>query len=177
MQPTRSPNRPSGTQRIVALFRARTRPGTVRRLAILAEDGTLAPIGRSSELLVVIERHSDQALTFVWRSKGALTVTTVLGTFLGDAHAFPQCLLAGCLPQRVHDRQPCARRCRRTEARKTCVGSLSDEVRTTDSGERYALYEPHLDGRGTIAPSRSLGIEEAPPAQERRPEGREGLKR
>ena len=78
---------------------------------MLAEDGTLARTGRWSELLAVIERHGGQALTFVWRKKGAVTVTTVLETFLADPHAFPQYLLARCLPQREHDRQHCARRC------------------------------------------------------------------
>jgi hypothetical protein len=80
-------------------------------MAMLAENGTLARTGRWSELLVVIERHGDRALNFVSRNKGALTVTTVLETFLCDPHAFPQCLLTRCLPQREHDRQPCARRC------------------------------------------------------------------
>ena len=74
---------------------------------------------------MVIERHGDQARTFVWRNKGALTVTTVLETFLADPHAFPQCLLARCLPQREHDRQPCARRCRWTDARKRKVRKLA----------------------------------------------------
>jgi hypothetical protein len=118
MQPTGSPNPPSDAQLIVALSRARTRPGTVRQLAILAEDGTLAWTGRWSELLAVIERHGDRALNFVWRNKSALTITTVLETFLADPEAFPQCLLARCLPQREPDRQPCARRCRWTEARQ-----------------------------------------------------------
>jgi hypothetical protein len=63
---------------------------------------------------VVIERHGDRALNFVGRKNGALALTTVLGTFLSDAGAFPQCLLARCLPQREHDRQRSARRCRRT---------------------------------------------------------------
>jgi hypothetical protein len=88
MQPTRSPNPPSAAQWIVALSRARARPGTVRRLAILAEDGTLARSGRWDELLAVIERHGDRAMDFVWRNKGALTVATVLGTFLADPEAF-----------------------------------------------------------------------------------------
>ena len=88
MQPTRSPNPPSPGQRIVALSRARTRPGTVRRLAILAEDGGLARSGRRDELLAVIERHGDRALDFTWRHKGALAVATVLGTFLADPEAF-----------------------------------------------------------------------------------------
>jgi hypothetical protein len=33
------------------------RPGTVRRLAMLAEDRTLARSGRWGDLVVVIERH------------------------------------------------------------------------------------------------------------------------
>jgi hypothetical protein len=77
---------------------------------MLAKNGTLAWIGRWIQLLVVIEWHGGRALTFVWRNKGALTVTTVLGTFLADPHAFPQRLLARYLLQRGHDRQPCARR-------------------------------------------------------------------
>ena len=94
MQPTRSPNPPSGAQRIVALSRARTRPGTVRRLAMLAESGTLARTGRWSELLVVIERPGDRALTFVWRNKGALTVATMLETFLADPEPGDRSLIA-----------------------------------------------------------------------------------
>ena len=125
MQPTRSPNPPPGAQRIVALSRARTRPGTERRLAIPAEDGTLARTGRRGELLAVIERHGDRALTFVCRNQGALTVMAGLESFLADPEAFPQCLLARCLPQREHDRQPCARRCRWTDARKRKVRKLA----------------------------------------------------
>ena len=62
-----------------ALSRAMPRltPRNARRLTMLAEDGTLARTGRWSELLVVIERHGNLALTFIWRNKGALTVTTV----------------------------------------------------------------------------------------------------
>jgi hypothetical protein len=33
---------------------------------------------------VVIERHGDRALTFVWRNKGARTVSTILATFLAE---------------------------------------------------------------------------------------------
>ena len=63
-------------------------PRNARRLAILAEDGTLARSGRWDELLAVIERHGDRAMDFVWRHKGALAVATVLGTFLADPEAF-----------------------------------------------------------------------------------------
>jgi hypothetical protein len=63
-------------------------PRNARRLAILAEDGTLARSGRWGELLAVIERHGDRALSFIWRNKGALSVAAVLGTFLADPEAF-----------------------------------------------------------------------------------------
>jgi hypothetical protein len=63
-------------------------PRSARRLTMLAEDGTLARSGRWSELLAVIERHGDRALSFIWRNKGALAVSTVLGTFLADPEAF-----------------------------------------------------------------------------------------
>jgi hypothetical protein len=73
---------------------------------------------------VVIERHSDRALDFVSRNKGALTVTTVLEMFLADPEAFPHYLLARCL-QREHDRHACARLCRWTDARKRKVRKLA----------------------------------------------------
>ena len=63
-------------------------PRNARRLAILAEDGALARSGRWGELLAVIERHGDRAMDFVWRHKGALAVTTVLGAFLAEPEAF-----------------------------------------------------------------------------------------
>jgi hypothetical protein len=93
------------------------------------EDGTLARTGRCGELLVVIERHGGRALTFVWQNKGALKVTTMPEKFLADPDAFPQCLLARCLPQSEHDRQPCARRCRRpTDARNTSGPEVSEQA-------------------------------------------------
>ena len=63
-------------------------PRNARRLAILAEDGTLARSGRWGELVAVIERHGDRAMDFIWRNKGALAVATVLGTFLAEPEAF-----------------------------------------------------------------------------------------
>jgi hypothetical protein len=73
-----------------ALSRAMPRltPRNGRRLAMLAEDGALARSGRWDELVAVIERHGDRAMSFVWRNKGALAVATVLGTFLADPEAF-----------------------------------------------------------------------------------------
>jgi hypothetical protein len=63
-------------------------PRNARRLAMLAEDGTLARSGRWGELLAVIERHGDRAMDFIWRNKGALAVATALTTFLADPEAF-----------------------------------------------------------------------------------------
>jgi hypothetical protein len=63
-------------------------PRNARRLAILAEDGTLARSGRWGELVAVIERHGDRALDFTWRHKGALTVSTILAKFLAEPEVF-----------------------------------------------------------------------------------------
>ena len=73
-----------------ALSRAMPRltPRNSRRLAMLAEDGTLARSGRWGELLAVIERHGDRAMDFVWRHKGALAVSTILAKFLAEPEVF-----------------------------------------------------------------------------------------
>jgi hypothetical protein len=63
-------------------------PRSARRMAILAEDGTLARSGRWGELLAVIERHGDRAMDFVWRHKGALAVATILAAFLAEPEVF-----------------------------------------------------------------------------------------
>ena len=63
-------------------------PRNARRLAMLAEDGTLARTGRWSELLAVIERHGDRAMDFVWRHKGPLAVSTILAKFLAEPEVF-----------------------------------------------------------------------------------------
>ena len=44
--------------------------------------------GRWGELLAVIERHGDRAMDFVWRHKGALTISTILATFLAEPEVF-----------------------------------------------------------------------------------------
>jgi hypothetical protein len=48
----------------------------------------LARSGRWGELLAVIERHGDRAMDFVWRHKGALTISTILATFLAEPEVF-----------------------------------------------------------------------------------------
>lgn len=59
-----------------------------RRLAMLSNDGDLARIGRTEELLEVIGRYGDKAADFVWRHKGSLAVGAVLTAFLADPEPF-----------------------------------------------------------------------------------------
>ena len=63
-------------------------PRNARRLAMLAESGELARIGRTGEVLGVVGRSGDRAMDFVWRHKGALAVGTVLAAFLADPEPF-----------------------------------------------------------------------------------------
>jgi hypothetical protein len=61
---------------------------SVRRLAMLAEDGQLAKIGQTPELLEVVAKYGDRAADFIWRNKGALTVTAALAAFLANPEPF-----------------------------------------------------------------------------------------
>jgi hypothetical protein len=63
-------------------------PRQARQLAILAETGELARIGRTRAVLEVVERFGDRALDFVWRHKAALAVAAVLTAFLADPQPF-----------------------------------------------------------------------------------------
>jgi len=63
-------------------------PRCGRRLAMLQESGDLERIGRSPELLDVIGRHGDRAMDFIWKHKGALTVSAVLASFLADPEPY-----------------------------------------------------------------------------------------
>jgi hypothetical protein len=63
-------------------------PRQARRLAILADTGELARIGRTRALLEVVERFGDRAMEFVWRHKAALAVSAVLTAFLADPQPF-----------------------------------------------------------------------------------------
>lgn len=59
-----------------------------RRLAMMADDGTLLKIGRTDELLEVVYKHGDSAMEFIWKHKGSLAVATTLAAFLSDPEAF-----------------------------------------------------------------------------------------
>ena len=63
-------------------------PRNARRLAMLAEDGTLAGLGRTEALLTVIGKYGDRAMAFVWRNKGALAVAGALAAFLANPEPF-----------------------------------------------------------------------------------------
>jgi hypothetical protein len=73
----------AGTRALNAIS---TREG--RQLAHLVQDGWLSRTGRAAEVLAVIERFGDRALDFIWRHKGALTMASVLATFLHDPESF-----------------------------------------------------------------------------------------
>lgn len=59
-----------------------------RRLAILAEDGELARIGSTPELLDVVAKDGDRAMDFIWKHKGSLMVSAALVAFLANAEPF-----------------------------------------------------------------------------------------
>jgi len=65
-----------------------TNTQSCRRLGMMLESGELARIGRSQEMLDVIGRYGDAAMTFVWEHKGALVTTACLTAFLANPEAF-----------------------------------------------------------------------------------------
>src|SRR5581483_5844264 len=50
--------------------------------------GELARIGRTPEVLAVVEKHGDKAMQFIWNHKGALTVAATLSVFLAEPEPF-----------------------------------------------------------------------------------------
>lgn len=59
-----------------------------RRLAMLADDGTLAAMGKTPELLGVVAKYGDRAMDFIWKNKGALATTAALVAFLASPEEF-----------------------------------------------------------------------------------------
>ena len=59
-----------------------------RRLAMLADEGTLAKIGQADKLMGVIEKYGNRAADFIWRNKGTLAVGAALTAFLKDPQPF-----------------------------------------------------------------------------------------
>ncbi|MCA9092645.1 MAG: hypothetical protein KDA68_04110 [Planctomycetaceae bacterium] len=59
-----------------------------RQLAMLASDGTLKQIGRTDELLAVVSKYGDKAMSFIWRNKALLIGGTLLASFLNDPEPY-----------------------------------------------------------------------------------------
>jgi LPXTG-motif cell wall-anchored protein len=59
-----------------------------RRLAMLAEDGTLAAVPEKQKLLETVAKHGDAAMNWIWRNKGALTTAAVITAFVADPKPF-----------------------------------------------------------------------------------------
>jgi hypothetical protein len=59
-----------------------------RRLAIMAQGGELAALGRTPELLEVVARQGDRAMDFIWRHKGVLAGGAALTAFLANPEPF-----------------------------------------------------------------------------------------
>ena len=62
---------------------AQVTPQNGRRLAMLAQEGTL-----SSPLLDVVAKYGDRACQFVWSNKGALLVGATLATFVANPEPY-----------------------------------------------------------------------------------------
>jgi hypothetical protein len=59
-----------------------------RRLAMMADDRSLAAIGRSDELLAVVGRYGNRAMDFVWKNKKPLAAAAALTAFLANPEPF-----------------------------------------------------------------------------------------
>ena len=59
-----------------------------RRLAMMAEGGELAALGRTPEVMGVIAKYGDPAMEFIWRHKGVLAATAVMASFIADPQPF-----------------------------------------------------------------------------------------
>ncbi len=55
---------------------------------MMMDGGELVKIGRTSELMNVVGKYGDNAMSFVWKNKGALLVGTALAAFLSDPEPF-----------------------------------------------------------------------------------------
>lgn len=61
---------------------------SAQKLNMIADEGLLSATKQSPELLSVIRKYGDEAMDFIWKNKGALTVASVLGTFLSKPEIF-----------------------------------------------------------------------------------------
>ena len=61
---------------------------SAQKLNRIADEGILDATKQSPELLSAVRKYGDEAMDFIWKNKGALTVASVLGTFLHDPDKF-----------------------------------------------------------------------------------------
>lgn len=59
-----------------------------RRIAMMAEEGTLSKIGRTEELLEIVGKYGDRAMNFVWTNKGGLLTAAALAAFVAEPEPF-----------------------------------------------------------------------------------------
>jgi hypothetical protein len=59
-----------------------------RRLAMMADEGSLATIGRTDAVLSVIGRYGNRAMDFIWKNKKALAAAAALTAFLANPEPF-----------------------------------------------------------------------------------------
>ncbi len=73
-----------------AAINALTAVGTqqARQIAMLHKDGIILAGTAGNSLLDVIAKYGDKAMNFIWRNKGALAVTAVVGTFVANPEAY-----------------------------------------------------------------------------------------
>ena len=76
----------AGKSGAAALRNVSTKGG--RQLKMMLDDGALAKIGRTSELMNVVGKYGDDAMNFIWKNKGSLLVGTALVAFLADPEPF-----------------------------------------------------------------------------------------
>lgn len=76
-----------GGEAAVRALRAVDTPQAIR-LAQMTADPTTAALARNGQLLDVVSRFGNRAMDFIWRNKGALTVTAALAAFVADPEPF-----------------------------------------------------------------------------------------
>lgn len=59
-----------------------------QRLSIAAQNGLLTQTPKSVELLRVIRKYGDEAMSFIWKNKGALVTLAMLTTFIRDPEPY-----------------------------------------------------------------------------------------
>lgn len=61
---------------------------SARRLAMLADEGTLTKISQRDALLETVGKYGDKAMDWVWRNKAAITTVAVVAAFVANPEPF-----------------------------------------------------------------------------------------